>query len=71
MSALIDHLFSEGRYRRLYAEIDSENLASVGLVERLGFTREGCLRQHETTHNGLCDMLIYGLLRDEWARTKM
>jgi len=71
MSALIDHLFSAGRYRRLFAEIDSENLASVRLVKRLGFTREGCLRQHETTHKGLCDMLIFGLLRDECWRTKL
>ncbi|GAB1378379.1 GNAT family N-acetyltransferase [Pararhodobacter aggregans] len=66
MTALVDHLFAEGAYRRLYVEIDAENLASVRLAERLGFTREGCLRQHETTHNGLCDLLVYGLLRGEW-----
>lgn len=71
MSALVDHLFTEGELRRLYAEIDAENLASVRLAERLGFTREGCLRQHETTHKGLCDMLVYGLLRSEWSNRKL
>ncbi|NPD15975.1 GNAT family N-acetyltransferase, partial [Xinfangfangia sp. D13-10-4-6] len=67
---LIDHLFSEADYRRLYVEIDAENQASVRLIERLGFVREGYLRQHEVTHKGLCDMLIYGLLRNEWLAMK-
>lgn len=31
-----------------------------------GFKREGLLREHETTHKGLCDMALYGLLRREW-----
>ena len=70
MSGLIDHLFAEGPYRKVYAELDGENLASVRVVERLGFTREGCLRQHEVTHKGLCDLLIYGLLREEWPGAK-
>ncbi|WP_198672081.1 GNAT family N-acetyltransferase [Pseudogemmobacter bohemicus] len=66
MTALVDHLFMEGGVRRLYLEIDAENLASVRLADRLGFTCEGCLRQHEITHKGLCDMLVYGLLHTEW-----
>lgn len=70
MSALIDHLFYSGEYRRLYVEIDAENLASIKLIERLGFLQEGYLRQHEVSHKGLCDMLIYGLLHDEWLARK-
>ncbi|HUH09260.1 MAG TPA: GNAT family protein [Brevundimonas sp.] len=67
MRALIGYLFATEGYRRLYAELDAENAASVALIERLGFMREGCLRQHEISHKGLCDMLVYGLLRGEWA----
>lgn len=66
MTALISYLFTKEEYRKLFLEIDAENLASIALAERLGFVREGCLREHETTHKGLCDMLIYGLLRHEW-----
>tara|TARA_R110000796_G_scaffold98628_5_gene206182 strand:- start:5795 stop:6364 length:570 start_codon:yes stop_codon:yes gene_type:complete len=66
-SALISHLFERENHRRVFAEIDSKNLASIALAERLGFTREACLREHERTHNGLCDMLVYGLLRREWS----
>lgn len=67
-AALISHLFERENNRRVFAEIDSKNLASIALAKRLGFTREACLREHELTHNGLCDMLIFGLLRREWNR---
>lgn len=65
-AALIFYLFDKEEYRKLFLEIDGEHIASIALAERLGFVREGCLREHETTHKGLCDMLIYGLLRREW-----
>lgn len=66
MTALIAHIFTTGRYRKLYMEIDAENRSSIALAESLGFVREACLRQHETTHNGVCDLLVYGLLIREW-----
>jgi len=67
VSALICHAFDVEGQRRLVANIDAQNAASIGLIERLGFQREGWLREHETTHEGLRDLLVYGLLRDEWA----
>ena len=66
LSALIDHLFSvEGR-RRVYADIDPDNIASNRLAESLGFTLEGRLREQWTTHIGRRDSLIWGLLASEW-----
>lgn len=67
-AALVAHLFTEGA-RKLTAEVDTENTASVALLERLGFTREAYLREHETTHAGLRDVYWYGLLRPEWPST--
>lgn len=68
MHALVTHLFSDAACRRVYAEIDADNASSVALAESLGFVREGRLREHDTTHKGLCDLLIYGVLRSEWAQ---
>ena len=65
MAVLIDHLLLEEGNRRLTAEIDSGNLASIRLAEKLGFRHEGTLRQHQRTHNGICDLLIYGLLKSD------
>lgn len=65
-AGLITYLFEQENKRRVFLEIDSRNEASIAIAERLGFTREACLREHERTHNGLCDALFYGLLRREW-----
>lgn len=44
-TALIDRAFAQDVHR-IYAECDPENTASWGLVERLGFRREGHLKQN-------------------------
>ncbi|MEM7666162.1 MAG: GNAT family protein [Pseudomonadota bacterium] len=66
-SALVAHLFASGT-RKLVAEVDTRNAASIRLLERLGFTREGHFREHETTHAGMCDVYWYGLLSREFAQ---
>ncbi len=66
LGALIEHLFASEKRRRLYADIDPDNTASNRLVESLGFTLEGRLREQWTTHIGRRDSLIWGLLASEW-----
>jgi len=66
LSALIDHLFRTEKRRRIYADTDPDNAASNHLLEKLGFTLEGRLREAWTTHIGRRDSLIWGLLADEW-----
>lgn len=66
VTAVIDHLIHTRGYRKIMAEVDTDNEASVRLLERLGFTREAHLREHETTHIGLRDLFLYGLLAREW-----
>lgn len=66
MEALVAHLFAEGA-RKILAEIDVENIPSLRLAERLGFTREALFREHETTHAGLRDVTIYALLASDRA----
>jgi ribosomal-protein-alanine N-acetyltransferase len=66
VTAVIDRLFAEGR-RRVFADADTENVASILLLERLGFRRERLLRDEWETHLGMRDSLIYGLRKREWA----
>lgn len=65
--ALVAHLIETDGLRKVTAEVDAENTASIRLLESLGFTREAFFRQHETTHIGLRDVMMYGLLASEWA----
>ncbi|WP_152991443.1 GNAT family N-acetyltransferase [Frankia sp. R43] len=52
--------------RRISAAIGPDNLASVAVVERLGFTREGRIRDHVFTNGAWRDSILYSLLQPEW-----
>lgn len=63
---LCAHAFGSLGLRRLEAEVNPDNRASSALLERLGFQREGLLRQRWTRKGRTYDTHLYGLLRDEW-----
>jgi RimJ/RimL family protein N-acetyltransferase len=65
VTALVDLLFAEGQ-RRVFADTDPDNVASIALIESLGFVREARLRAEWETHIGVRDSLIFGMLADEW-----
>lgn len=67
VALLVEKLFRETDLSRLFATISVENTASIKLVERLGFTLEGQMRQHYLIQGRRVDELIYGLLRHEWS----
>lgn len=69
VTALIDLLFSEGQ-RRVFADTDPDNAASIAVCKRLGFTLEATLRAEWETHIGVRDSLIWGLLEDEWKTAR-
>ena len=49
-----------------FTGISRRNPASARLLQRLGFSREGLLRQRWVSKGEAKDVEIYGLLRDEW-----
>lgn len=57
--------FGPMRLNRIGALISLPNAASIRLVEKLGFQREGVLRQVLVTAGGAEDLLSYSLLRGE------
>jgi ribosomal-protein-serine acetyltransferase len=65
-SRLIEYAFDELQMNRMEIRCSSENLRSSAVPERLGFVKEGVLRQYELRDGRLHDYCIYGLLRSEW-----
>ena len=66
LSALITCVFEVYKLRRLEAEVEPANFASNQLLQKLGFTHEGLLRQRWYAKGNIYDTNIYGLLREEW-----
>lgn len=52
---------------RIRAMADARNEASLRVMEKLGMTREGCLRHNRRVRDEFIDEVWCGLLRFEWA----
>ena len=68
LKALVSHAFEDMKLRRLEADVDPRNTASIRTLERLGFQREGYLRERWHVEGEIQDALFYGLLRREWEK---
>lgn len=68
LTALVSHAFEVMELRRLEADVDPRNDASIRTLERLGFQREGLLRERWHVNGEIQDALFYGLLRHEWLK---
>lgn len=63
---LLRYAFDTLGLRRIEADADPRNDASVRLLRRLGFVREGLLRERWLLPDGPSDGVVFGLLRREW-----
>ena len=65
-TAALDWAFAHLPLDRIEADTDPRNTASIRLLERLGFTREGTLREKWRVGDEVSDSAVFGLLRREW-----
>jgi RimJ/RimL family protein N-acetyltransferase len=63
---MIEYAFEDRNLRRIEAYCGAFNDASAGLLESLGFEREGTRRQATWYDGEYYDAYSYGLLREEW-----
>ena len=70
LNALLAYAFEELGMHRIEADVDPRNAASIRTLERLGFVREGYLRERWHVGGEIQDALFYGLLRSDWEKTR-
>ena len=63
----LDHAFGMLELHRLEADVDPRNVASTRLLEKLGFVREGVLRERWHVSGEIQDSAIYALLAPDYA----
>ena len=68
MGLLLGYAFGELGLHRVYARVAEENRPSLNLFRRLGFQQEGRLREAMRRGGRFVDLILFGLLEDEFHR---
>lgn len=66
LRVMIPYGFQEMKLHRIEADVDPANIGSQKLLEKLHFTKEGCLRDNGYWKGQYWTTLIYGLLENEF-----
>lgn len=66
LDAVLGYGFESFELNRIQAIVDSKNVRSLELVHRLGFKKEGVLRQRSYFNGQFRDDICFSLLKTEW-----
>ena len=69
-TAVLDYGFQLLKLNRIEAFIAAGNERSRALPEKFGFEEEGRVRQAEWLYDHYEDQIIYGLLAEDWKRSR-
>ncbi|MBQ9348102.1 MAG: GNAT family N-acetyltransferase [Oscillibacter sp.] len=64
LNAMTRFCFTHTELQRLWTKVDVRNAASVKMLEKCGWTREGLVRQGKMV-NTWCDYYLYGILKTD------
>ena len=65
---ILEYGFEKLDLNRIYLFTEVENVAAQKMFERVGFVREGVIRQDILSHGRNADRIAYGFLREDWGR---
>lgn len=66
--AVIEEGFTRLHLNRIEIRAAIENYKSQAIPERLGFIKEGVIRQGEFVNNQFIDLNVYSLLKEDWQK---
>lgn len=63
---MLSHAFLKLRMQRVYAYVISSNETSIRVLDKRGFSYEGCYRDHLFHSGKYCNLNLYSLLKEEF-----
>ena len=64
---LIEYGINERKLHRIFATCDPRNTASSRVLEKVGMSKEGQIREHLLMKDGWRDSLLYSILEQDWV----
>jgi RimJ/RimL family protein N-acetyltransferase len=68
---MVDYLFLSKELARIQAIVDVRHIASQRVLEKVGFQREGTMRDESFDRGEWRDFYLYSILRREWKEPKI
>jgi ribosomal-protein-serine acetyltransferase len=68
VQALMNHAFYDLGLNRIEIRCGQKNHRSRAIPERLGFTKEGVIRDGERLHYNFHNLIIYSMLNKDWTK---
>lgn len=59
--------FNSMKLNRIEAKVDPANVASIGLLTKLGFKQAGELREYKTEEGNSIELLVFSMLRKQFS----
>ena len=68
--AVLNYLFDRVGFHRVEARHDKNNPKSGRVMQKIGLQYEGTMRAADVNNQGICDMVQYAILREEWEQAR-
>jgi ribosomal-protein-serine acetyltransferase len=68
VQALLNYTFFDLGLNRVEIRCGEKNIKSRAIPERLGFVKEGKIREGELLHGHFHDLIVYGMLSKDWKK---
>ena len=69
-SSLLDYLFDDLQLHRVTIQCGIGNTKSGAIPARLAFQREGVIREAEWVNDRWVDLVVWGMLAEDWRRLR-
>lgn len=66
ISLLVDYAFRYQNFRKVWLRVHGKNERAQRAYQAVGFVEEGRLRAHVYSNGSYDDLVLMGILRDEW-----
>jgi RimJ/RimL family protein N-acetyltransferase len=67
---MVDYAFMTLNLNRIQLHVCAENTPAIKIYERVGFQKEGVLRQAMFRKGNYVDFWVMGILRSDWLKQK-
>lgn len=67
---MVDYAFDTLNLNRIQLHVYAQNIPAIKIYQRVGFVKEGVLRQAMFHHGVYCDFWVMAILQQDWLKTR-